>query len=466
MANKNSLKLTCIGGGTGLSRLLLGIKQYSQAQPEGIEIIDMNKFTAVVAMSDDGGSSGKLIDEFGGLPPGDIRNCLTALADDKSMSRLFAYRFENDSAGSGHSMGNLLLYVLDRQNKNDNDNISLSKIISDSEKILNDNGKIPSRTQNLLLHLLNQLNKNSNGNSNGSFLKAISDASKILGVTGRVLPVTLDETVLCAELTNGDVVRGESLIPKRKNRQPIQRVYLSKRTNGSTAETYQPEFVCEALPEAIMAIDNADAIIIGPGSLYTSVIPNLLAKDVTVAINRSRAKKIYVCNIAIESGETDNYTVSDHVRAILNHADFKLDYVLANSGLVSFDNTNQVIFDPQEDFLGEITLREEDMICVETVGNKTFLRHEPFKLAAAIMRILSDDANSRSWGNASVLAAPSIEAHSNCCNCRFWERKDQALGVCWPLSNFYPPTPVFKYQKDGCNRWEKKSKLIGKRFQR
>lgn len=442
MNQQNALKLVCIGGGTGLSTLLRGLKRYINANNKSnLEdarlrlSVALENLTAIVSVSDDGGSSGKLIDEFGVLPPGDIRNCLVALSDEAQvMTKLFEYRFDSDGSLAGHSVGNLLLCALAKLN-------------------------------------------------NDSLPKAIQVASNVLAVKGKILPATLEGTLLCAELADGEVIRGESLIPKRRNREPIKRVYLEPRTNGhsngsitfssSTPEASKSEdarlrlsedgftrvnhdFVCEALDEAVEAIDQADAVILGPGSLYTSIIPNLLVKGIAEALNRCCATKIYVCNVMTEPGETDNYSISDHVKAILNHADFKLDYVLANNrvarkelieqyireqlseqfaGIMQYaseaietiqmppneDDSNtdleklstisarikalsntiesvnrengvKVLFDPKRDNLENIKLQEEDMLCevdiVERNIRKTVLRHHPEKLAHALIKVL------------------------------------------------------------------------------
>ena len=284
MTDKSALKLACIGGGTGLSSLLSGIKKYTSAKNDRSEIIDMNKLAAVVSVFDDGGSTGRLIEEFDVLPPGDTRKLLYSLSDaDELLARLFEYRFSSNGDLGGHTVGNLLL-------------IALTEL------------------------------------SEGSFPKAIQAASELLAVRGRIIPVSLDYTMLCAELADGDVVRGESQIPNRRNREPIRRVFLAPRDNGkihqhSSLDSYQ----CVAHQEAIETIANADVIIIGPGSLYTSIMPNLVVKGIVDAIQASDAMKIYICNVMTQPGETDGYSVTDHVRAIYDHADVSLDYIVVNN---------------------------------------------------------------------------------------------------------------------------------------
>lgn len=252
-------KIVAIGGGTGLSMLLKGIKKYT------------NNITAVVTVGDDGGSSGRLREELGILPPGDIRNCIAALADDENLiTELFQYRFKNGEGLEGHSFGNLFLTAL----------CAIT----------------------------------------GNMVKAVKESSNVLNIRGVVLPATLDDMKLAAEFTDGTIVNGESNIPEVHKK--IKRLFT------------EPA-VCRALPEVIAAIQNADLIILGPGSLYTSVIPNLLVSGVVDAITESTAKKIYVCNIMTQPGETDDYTVASHVNALISHAKGRriVDAVLVNDSL-------------------------------------------------------------------------------------------------------------------------------------
>jgi uncharacterized cofD-like protein len=284
MTDKSALKLACIGGGTGLSSLLSGIKKYTSSKRDRSEIIDMNKLAAIVSVFDDGGSTGRLIEEFDVLPPGDTRKLLYSLSDaDELLARLFEYRFSSNGDLGGHTVGNLLL-------------IALTEL------------------------------------SEGSFPKAIQAASELLAVRGRIIPVSLDYTMLCAELADGEVVSGESQIPNRRNREPIRRVFLAPRDNGKNHQPSLPDtYQCVAHQEAIETIANADVIIIGPGSLYTSIMPNLVVKGIVDAIQASNAMKIYICNVMTQPGETDGYSVTDHVQAIYDHADVPLDYIVVNS---------------------------------------------------------------------------------------------------------------------------------------
>ena len=252
-------KVVAIGGGTGLSMLLRGIKKYT------------NNITAVVTVGDDGGSSGRLREEMGILPPGDIRNCIAALADDEDLiTELFQYRFKNGEGLAGHSFGNLFLTAL----------CAIT----------------------------------------GNMVKAVKESANVLNIRGVVLPTTLDDMKLAAEFEDGSIVNGESNIPEEHKK--IKRLFTEPAD-------------CKALPEALNAIANADLIILGPGSLYTSVIPNLLVKGIAEAIEQSKAKKIYVCNIMTQPGETDDYSVASHVNALLNHASGHriLDAVLVNNSL-------------------------------------------------------------------------------------------------------------------------------------
>ena len=255
-------RIVAIGGGTGLSMLLKGIKKIT------------TNVTAIVTVGDDGGSSGRLREEFGILPPGDIRNCIAALADDEDLvTKLFQYRFKRGEGLEGHSFGNLFLSAL----------CSIT----------------------------------------GDMVNAVKESSNVLSIRGRVLPSTLDDMKLAAEMTDGRIIEGESNIPEAGGR--IKRLFT------------RPER-CRPLEDAIDAIKHADLIILGPGSLYTSVIPNLLIKEITEAVsNNEAAKKIYVCNIMTQPGETDDYSASDHVNAILSHCDYKniIDAVLVNDILPS-----------------------------------------------------------------------------------------------------------------------------------
>jgi uncharacterized cofD-like protein len=234
-------KIVAIGGGTGLSTLLRGLKQYSA------------NITAIVTVADDGGSSGRLRDQIGVLPPGDIRNCMAALADEeKLLTELFQYRFQAGDGLTGHSFGNLFLTAMTAITGRD-------------------------------------------------FEKAIAASSKVLAIRGKVLPATLSDVRLWAELDDGRFIEGESHITEACGK--IRQI-------GCFPENPP------ALPAALQAIREADYIIMGPGSLYTSIIPNLLVPEIREALSRVKVPRIYVCNIMTQPGETEGYTVSDHIKAI------------------------------------------------------------------------------------------------------------------------------------------------------
>ena len=250
-------RIVAVGGGTGLSMLLSGIKNIT------------NNITAVVSVGDDGGSSGRLRESLDILPPGDIRHCMTALADDEDLvTKLFKYRFKNGEGLEGHSFGNLFLTAM----------CAIT----------------------------------------GDMASAVKASANVISIRGRVLPSTLDDMKLVAEMEDGRIVHGESTIPE---------------AGGKIKRLFSEPSDCKALPEVIDAIRNAELIILGPGSLYTSVIPNLLIKEISEEIANSKAKKIYVCNIMSQPGETDGYTVSDHLKALINHSGYKkiVDTVLVNN---------------------------------------------------------------------------------------------------------------------------------------
>ncbi|MFA7074618.1 MAG: gluconeogenesis factor YvcK family protein [Endomicrobiaceae bacterium] len=259
MKNKR-YKIVAVGGGTGLSTLLRGLKRYD---------LDI---TAVVAVSDDGGSSGRLRDELGVLPPGDIRNCLVSLSEEESlMTKLFQYRFPKKGTLYNHSFGNLFLTAL--------------------------------------------------SSVSGGFDKAVSNASDVLAIKGKVLPVSLDNVKLNATLINGKHVKGESKISKSKS--AISQVEICPK-NAKVSK------------DVISSILNADCVVIGPGSLYTSVIVNLLFDGFTAALKKTKALKVYICNIMTQVGETTGFSLSDHIKAIEKHSYAGvLDIALVNNGKIA-----------------------------------------------------------------------------------------------------------------------------------
>ena len=310
-------RLVAMGGGTGLSVLLRGIKRYT------------SNITAVVTVTDDGGSSGRLRSDLGMLPPGDIRNCVLALADTEPLlEKLFQYRF---SAGEleGHSFGNLLIAAM----------TSIT----------------------------------------GDFLLAIKEFSKVLAVKGRVLPVTTTSVRLAAVLEDGTKVFGETNVGKCKGR--IANMVL------------EPESV-SALPEVLQAIREADAIILGPGSLYTSVVPNLLVKGVSEALQDTTATIIYVCNIMTQPGETTGLTAADHAETIHRFIGKKvIDYVVLNSSPIGpelatkYSEADSLPVTTDGARLQQLGSR---VITGDMLDGGGLLRHDPHKLARRIMRVIID----------------------------------------------------------------------------
>ncbi len=309
-------RIVVIGGGTGLSVMLRGLKQ----KPLDI--------TAIVTVADDGGSSGILREELQIPPPGDIRSVLTALADrEPLMAEVLKYRFQNGTGLAGHSLGNLILAAMT--------------------------------------------------DITGDFVTGITELSRILAVRGRVLPAANQSIVLKAEMEDGSTVVGESSIPK--SGLAIRRVYL------------EPPDV-KALPEAVEALREADAILIGPGSLYTSIIPNLLVPELAEAIVESDAVKLFVCNVMTQPGETDNYSVSDHLAAVHAHIGHHLfDYVIVNDGeippqvesLYAEQGSKAVHLD-----LEEVTRRGYKVIADKLVLFRTYLRHDAKKLSEHIYQLV------------------------------------------------------------------------------
>ncbi|OUN20658.1 hypothetical protein B5G34_14125 [Flavonifractor sp. An82] len=322
-------KVVAIGGGTGLSTMLRGLKNHTK------------NLTAIVTVADDGGSSGMLRQDLGMPPPGDIRHCMEALANaEPLMQELLTYRFPQGSGNlTGQSFGNLILAAL-------------------------------------------------NGIS-GSFDEAVSKMSQVLAITGRVLPVTNADVVLEATFENGTRVQGESKISDFKKAQDcrIQSVRLL------------PEHP-HALPEAIRAIEEADLILLGPGSLYTSVIPNLLVDGISEAVCASRAMKIYICNIMTQDGETEGMTASDHVKALLRHSGPGLvDICLCNSAPVrpglleryKEEDAAPIVVDKEAiEALGvEVVTRP---LASETLD---YARHSFARLSAAVMELYEERASTR-----------------------------------------------------------------------
>lgn len=308
-------KVTVLGGGTGLSNLLRGLKK------------DSSNLSAIVTVADDGGSSGRLRDELGILPPGDIRNCLVALADRESlMEQLFKYRFSSEGHLVGHSFGNLFI-------------ASMTEVL-------------------------------------GDFEDAIKESSKVLAIRGQVLPATNENIKLGARYCDGTVKVGESVIPKPSKK--IDEVFLEP---GD----------CQATNDAIKAIRNAEILVIGPGSLYTSILPNLLVKGIASELKKSDAVKIYVCNVMTQPGETDDYSASDHVEAIEKHVDKGVfDYVIVNKEKggeklekrYKEEGAFAVEVDNKLKGRGDIKVISDDLLTEDG-----YIRHDPDSLANLIYKI-------------------------------------------------------------------------------
>ena len=318
-------KIVAIGGGHGLSTMLRGLKKHSR------------NITAIVTVADDGGGSGMLREELGILPPGDIRNCILALANtEPTMEELLDYRFKDGSL-AGQSFGNLFLAAM----------YGIS----------------------------------------GSFDEAVHKMGEVLAITGRVLPVTDENVHLEAEFENGDRCLGES------------KIFYAKKNNNSRIEQVRlvPEHPA-ALPESIEAIAQADLIVIGPGSLYTSIIPNLLVDGISEAIAESKALKVYIMNIMTQDGETEGCTGADHIRALLKHGKPEIvDVCIANNAGLS----EEVLKPYREEGVGPMVLDRDG---IEAMGiavreypmatGERYIRHDPDRLADAILEVYRDTLRS------------------------------------------------------------------------
>jgi uncharacterized cofD-like protein len=266
------VRVVAIGGGTGLSMLLRGLKHYVARRRQESERYPISDLAAIVTVTDDGGSSGRLRREYRVLPPGDIRNCMVALSQDEALlGRLFQYRFHEGRGLRGHSFGNLFLTAL--------------------------------------THVT------------GDFAEAVRVSGEVLAIRGRIFPTTLENVSLEAVMTDGKVVLGETRIAKSKKK--IRRLSLRPRR-------------VRPLPEVLEAINQANLILVGPGSLYTSILPNLLVSGVAEAIEKSSATRVYVANLMTQPGETQGYSLADHVRVIYSHTRRKLfDWVVASNQRIS-----------------------------------------------------------------------------------------------------------------------------------
>lgn len=332
------INIACIGGGTGMAVLLRGLKMAAKSSP-----FDLSRITAIITMFDDGGSSGKIVEEYGILPPGDIRNCLVALSDeDQLLSRLFSHRFEGNGSLGGHSVGNLLLTALTHMN-------------------------------------------------NGDFRKAVYEAGKVLAVKGTILPSTLQPAVLCASLNDGRTICGETEIRARSRGAAIESLFLRPKGEGESRVS--------ALDECLQAIKKAHMIVIGPGSLYTSLLPNLLVEGLADAVRNSRALKVFACNIMTEAGETDGFDVAAHLGELVRLGEIVPDWVLVNTerlrdkALAAYEREGAVQVLPEADLsdisgcrilarslVGEVEIEEAG-------GRKKVFFHDAAKLGRAIVEL-------------------------------------------------------------------------------
>jgi len=311
-------RVVAIGGGTGLGVLLRGLKGYT------------NNITAVVTVADDGGSSGRLREELGLMPPGDIRQCLAALADSESlMQDVMEYRFSRGQGLQGHSLGNLLIAAMTDLNQ-------------------------------------------------GNFERGVNDLSGVLRIRGRILPSTLTDVRLAAQMTDGSIVRGESRI--RSAGKPIRGVLI------------EPRYVA-ANDEAVKELLAADMIVLGPGSVHTSVLPNLLVGDIAAAVRASNAVKVYVCNVATEPGETDGYSLADHVTSLTSNVGPGLfQYTLVNNnttlGVQPGSGSRIVECDPAV----QVELLETGVqaVMADVVDHNDPRHHNSTTLAAALVELYEE----------------------------------------------------------------------------
>jgi len=305
-----------IGGGTGLSVLLRGIKSVT------------GNITAIVTVADDGGSSGRLREDFDMIPPGDLRNCLVALADTEPlMEKLFQHRFGGNGGLAGHNFGNLFI-------------AAMTEVLGDVEQ-------------------------------------ALKESSKVLAVRGRVLPASIQKVRLWAQMVDGSVVEGESQIPLANKR--IKKVYL------------QPE---DTMPveSTLEAIREADAVILGPGSLYTSILPNLLVRGVADTLRQSQAVKIYICNVMTQPGETDGYSASDHVKAIFDHVGTGvIDYVVVNNRNVAEELQQKYASQGAYPVNADVETIESmgiKVVKTDVISETNWVRHDPLKLSRTIVSMI------------------------------------------------------------------------------
>ncbi|MGB7068045.1 MAG: YvcK family protein [Pyrinomonadaceae bacterium] len=321
------MNVVAIGGGNGMSTLLQGLKTF--VSPEAASSPSIRDLSAIVAVTDDGGSSGRLREELRMLPPGDIRNCMVALSEDSGLlSRLFQFRFTGQGALSGHSFGNLFL-------------AALTEIT-------------------------------------GDFAEAVKLSSEILASKGHIYPATVADVRLVADLEDGRTIRGETNIGKVGTK--IRRLYL------------EPEN-CKPLEPALEAIENADLITVGPGSLFTSLIPPILVRGVAGAIAESAASKIYISNLMTQPGETDGFSAFHHLECLRRHApEIIFDYVVVNDRPISSTQVEKYAGEGAEQIgihgsISSLTIMDADVIFKNLLDDDEKVRHHPDRLARAVLSL-------------------------------------------------------------------------------
>lgn len=323
----NSLNVVSIGGGTGLATLLSGLKRFVGETYD--DCVALESLSAIVAVTDDGGSSGRLRDELQMLPPGDVRNCMVALSEDSTLlSRLFKHRFGGKGELGGHSFGNLFL-------------AALTEI------------------------------------SGGDFVEAVRHASEVLAIKGEIFPATDCDVRLVAEMTDGRIVRGESSITA---------------ANSVVKNMWLEPTPCSPLPESLRAIRAADVITLGPGSLFTSLLPPLLIERTAEAIAESSAVKIFICNLMTQPGETDDFTSAQHLEKVKEFAPaIDFDYVVVNNRLITEEQTAAYAAKGAHQIgLGDslspiLRGRSVELIRADLLDAGEKVRHNPEKLAQVVL---------------------------------------------------------------------------------
>lgn len=323
--NSIGLNVVTIGGGNGLSTLLEGLKLYVNAEKS--KPIWIKNLAAIVAVSDDGGSSGRLRDELNILPPGDIRNCMVALSEDSHLlSKLFQHRFRGEGELGGHSFGNLFL-------------AALSEIT-------------------------------------GDFAEAVKLSSEILASKGHIYPATMEDVRLTAELENGEIIKGETNVGKVGNQ--IKNLKLEPET-------------CHPLPETLTAIERANIITIGPGSLWTSLLPPLLVKDVAEMIAKSSAIKIFICNLMTQPGETEGFSAREHLETIKKYAtNLDFEYIIINNCPIRKIQAERYQTEGAKqigiaDSISPATIESAKIVYGNLLDEGEKVRHNPKKLAETVL---------------------------------------------------------------------------------